>query len=206
MIKYVYLISLVVFIGCEDPITVDDGPCKFAPPTSNFATYTEKCEDCYFNINIAGVQYKFRSDQLLRSFQNFPEPGVYSYKTVLFEFQLGGPKTVRSLLNVDDRNQLYTSFNTPEEIDKNSQELNVSLQLTNYCKTVFDAQFNLDPFSGKDSYHKIKETKLIKLDYYGDDYSADFLVSGEFVTYFLFEGEYKMVSGNYQVPVNNVPF
>jgi hypothetical protein len=200
MKKYLALMS-VVFFCCDDTVDLPANPCGFAPPESNFPTYDWPCEECSFNFNLSGAQYKFKGIQLNKSFTSVPtkegETTLYTFRSPIFNFNFRGPTTVDALLEISGQQSEFRYKHDLYAID--CADFSVSLELIDYCGGIYETQLDIDPIEMKFSYNTIKDVEVISLYTYQDHYAADFLLKGEFTTYLLLDGDYAPLSGTYQI-------
>jgi len=190
-------ISIFVFvtllIGCDNNIDYDKGPCKFAPPESNFPIIEMSCKECYFNLRFQGKDYSFPGNRLSPAFG-----GNWSEMTNGFLFFYLVPP------NSDEELNAIVNVKTPlmkmETITKLSNTPRPSLVSTafgiyNYCKEFF--QPVTDDIG--QSYHRLTKAELIETYSVGNEQLFFFDLTGEFQTTFIINGEVQLVTAEYKV-------
>jgi hypothetical protein len=198
-------VFLVGIVGCSDTIKIDPDPCRFAPPQSKFPVLNNdyySCTECFLSITIRKDIYRFEGNQVGKSlfFGDFE-----FYNPGLFMMIMKRPKDARALL--DSKGQ-YVNFVTADEL-RNKEDvkpLATFLQLEDYCEKRYSLVTTVDPFSGKDLYHRILDVKVAAINTQSQGYLGDFYITGEFVSYINVEGEELPVNGNYKLLLHAVPF
>lgn len=186
-------IFTIALIGCDNTIDYDNGPCKFAPPESNFPAIERSCEECYFNLRFQDKEYSFPGNKLSPGFG-----GNWSQMTNVFlSFYLVPP-------NSDEELNASINVKTPlikmETITNLSNSPRPSLVTTsfgiyNYCNDFF--QPVTDDISK--SYHRLTKAELIETYQVGDEQLFFFYLIGEFETTFIINGDVQPVTAEYKV-------
>lgn len=187
---------LIVLNGCDNAVDFDKGPCKFAPPESNFPVIPGTfCEECFFNFNFQGKQYSFLGDKIESSYV-----GDYSKMwNVFFEFYLYPP---------DSDEELYSSIGVKTPLMKRKVVINgiglpplvsTAFGIYNYCNDFFEPI--TDDIS--QSYHRLTKAELIEsypVEINFQPYQSYFFyLLGELQISIIINGETKVITAKYKV-------
>ncbi|MBL7877979.1 MAG: hypothetical protein JNL53_20100 [Cyclobacteriaceae bacterium] len=190
------IISLLtlLFSGCDNNTEYDKGPCKFAPPESNFPIIEQSCKECFFNLKFQGKQYSFPGNRISPAFGG----NLSQMYNVFFSFYLVPP-------NSDEELNAGINVKTPlmkmEIITKLSNTPRPSLVSTafgiyNYCNEFFQPVTD----DVVKSYHRLTKAELIETYPVGNNEQLFFFyLTGEFETTFIINGEAQPVTAEYKV-------
>lgn len=201
------LLLLAVFVQCDNTPNFDKGPCKFAPPESNFTIFSGACEECFFNLIFDDKEYHFAGNQ-------FEDEGggpgwapernilVQSKHNAFLSFYLVSPASEELLNNsIGIKTPLLESASIAN-LDGPPPPVTASLGIFNYCKVFFE------PITGdvNQSHHLITETEHIQSSYMGSiDGSIEkyqkhiYYCFGEIHSIFMINGEERSVVANYKI-------
>ena len=191
------IISLLLFsIACNDDNSYDTGPCKFAPPESNFPIIERSCEECYFNLKFQGKQYSFPGNRISPAFG-----GNWSQMSnVFFFFYLTPPNSDEELnASIDIKTPLMkVETITKTEVSNLTRPSFVSTAfgIYNYCNDFFQ------PVTDDlvKSFHRLIKAELIETYSTGNNEQVFYYyLTGEFETTFIINGEAQSVTAEYKV-------
>lgn len=186
----IFLLTLL-FGGCDNDINYDKGPCKFAPPESNFPIIEASCQECYFNLRFQGKEYLFPGNRISPAFG-----GGWSQMTNVFLFFY--------LVPPDSDEELNTSINvkTPllkvEAITKLNDSptlVSSAFGIYNYCHEFFESVTG----DISQSYNRLTKTELIESYPVGTEQLFFFYLIGELQVTLIINGEAQLVTAEYKV-------
>ncbi len=189
------LLLLAVFVQCDNAPGFDNGPCKFAPPNSNFPLIDKSCEECYFNLTFQGKEYLFPGNKISPSFA-----GDYSkMRNVFFDFYLDPPDSDEGLIAGID---VKTPLVKVEDITKaigSPHVVSTAFGIYNYCNDFF--QPITDDIS--QSFHRLTKADLIES--YPTEINSEpyqlfiFFLNGEVQATIIVDGDTQLVTAEYQL-------
>jgi len=153
---FYFLIFLLVtlLVQCDNTTDFDKGPCKFAPPESNFPLVDQSCTECYFNLSFQGSRYVFQGNKIFPSFG-----GDYSkMRNAFFDFYLDSPDSDEELNASID---VKTPIVKVENITKSTGTppvVSTAFGIYNYCNDFF--QPITDDVNR--SFHRLTKSELIE--------------------------------------------
>lgn len=183
---------LIVLNGCDNAVDFDKGPCKFAPPESNFPIIEQACKECFFNLKFQGKQYSFPGDRISPAFGG----NLSQMYNVFFSFYLVPPDSDEELYNSVDikspllRVEAITKLNTSR-----GPLVSTAFGIYNYCNDFF--QPVTDDVS--QSYHWLTKAELIESYSVGNEQLFFFYLIGELQATFTINGEVQIVTAEYKV-------
>jgi hypothetical protein len=197
--KLSYLtISLLTLLSsaCENN-NYDNGPCKFAPPESNFPIIEQSCKECYFNLKLQGKQYSFPGNRI-----DSGSGGNWSQMTNVFLFfYLVPPNSDEELYASIDVKTPLMKVETITEISYLTRPTRPSFVSTafgiyNYCNDFFQPVTD----DVGQSFHRLTKAELIETYPVGNNEQLFFFyLTGEFETTFIINGEAQPVTAEYKV-------
>lgn len=195
-LRYFLLLFLATFfVRCDNTIDYDKGPCRFAPPESNFAIIEKSCAECFFNLNFQGKQYSFPGNRISPSFG-----GDYSKMgNVFFDFYLDPPDSEVELNgSIDVQTPLVKVENITKSIGS-PPVVSTAFGIYNYCKDFF--QPITDDISL--SFHRLTKSELIEsypVEIDSEPYQLFiFYLNGELQATININGDTQLVTAEYQL-------
>lgn len=195
---FYFIISILTlhFSGCDNNTNFDNGPCKFAPPESNFPVIEQSCAECYFNLRFQGKEYTFPGNRISPAFG-----GNWSQMSnVFFFFYLVPPNSDEELnasINVKTPLMKVETINQTEISNLTRPSLvSTAFGIYNYCNDF------IQPVTGDigKSYHRLTKADLIETYPAGNNEQLFFFyLTGEFETTFIINGEAQSVTAEYKV-------
>lgn len=189
------LLLAAFFLSCENTPEYDKGPCKFAPPESNFPIIPMTCEECYFNLTFQGKDYSFPGNKL-----SSPFGGDWSQMTNVFlSFYLIPPDSDEELYNSIDVKTPLLKMETITQLNDSPLLVSTAFGIYNYCKVFF--QPVTDDIS--QSYHQLTEVDLIES--YPTEINSEpfqlfsFYLTGELHATIIIDGEAQVATAEYKV-------
>ncbi|HMR56910.1 MAG TPA: hypothetical protein PKC10_06295 [Cyclobacteriaceae bacterium] len=190
------LLLLAVFVQCDNTPDFDKGPCKFAPPESNFPlTPGTFCEECYFNFEFQDREYSFTGNKLESSYV-----GDYSKMwNVFFDFYLDLPDSDEELNGSID---VKTPLVEIESITKSIETppvVSTAFGIYNYCKDLFEPV----PYDINQSFNRLIKAELIES--YPAEINSEphqsflYYLNGELQATFNLNGETEVITAEYKV-------
>lgn len=203
------LLLLALFIRCENAPDFDEGPCKFAPPESNFPINEKSCKECFFNLKLNGKEYSFNGNQLE---EGGGGPGWKPERNILVQskynpflsFFLVSPISEESLNNSIGVKTPLLESSAISKLNVPPPSVSVSFGIYNYCNTFFE------PVTGdiNQSYHSTTKTELIESSFMGsiggsaEQYQKHvYYCYGAINATFLINGEKQIATATYKVKV-----
>jgi len=193
---FLILLLSFTFVQCNNTPDFEKGPCKFAPPDSNFPVIDQSCEECYFKLSFRDKEYLFPGNKIAPSF-GFD----YSHMSnVFFTFYLDQPDSNEKLSGSID---VKTPLVKIEDITKSIASppvVSTAFGIYNYCKDLFEPI----PYDTSQSYHRLTRAELffesdpfeINSELYKTSY---YYLNGELHTTFNLNGETEVITAEYKV-------
>jgi hypothetical protein len=190
----IILLFAILLIGCDNTIDFDNGPCKFAPPESNFPIISS-CEECFFNLNFQDKEYSFPGNKIASNVS-----GDYSQmNNVFLSFYLVPPNSDEELNNSIDIKTPLLKVEAITKLNDSPPLVSVAFGIYNYCNDFFEPI--TDDVS--QSFHQLTKVELVES--YPTEINFepfqlfDFYLTGELQTTFIINGETQMVTAQYKV-------
>lgn len=182
---------------CDNTPNFDTGPCKFAPPDSNFPFIDQSCEECYFNLSFGDKEYLFPGNKISPSF-GFDHSQM---SNVFFAFYLDQPDSDEGLSgSIDVKTPLVKVEDITKSIASPPPLVSTAFGIYNYCKDFFEPI----PYDISQSYHRLTRTELF---FESDPFEIDselykisyYYLNGELHATFNFNGVTEMIRAEYKV-------
>lgn len=193
---FLILLLTAFSMNCENTLEYDKGPCKFAPPDSNFPIIPGAfCEECFFKLKFQGKEYSFSGNRIESYYV-----GDYSQSiNVFFNFYLDSPASNEALHgNVDVKSPLVKREVIINHTDS-SMLLSSAFGIYNYCNVFFQP---ITDDIGQ-SYHRLTDIELIES--YPVEINSEpfqlfsFYLTGELHATFIINGEIQLITAEYKV-------
>ncbi len=206
---YIFLFA-IMFIGCDETIDADQGPCKFPPSESNFPVFSPYCTECFFILQFQGEEYSFDWNQI-NSGGPSDGPGWRPDRNILVQktwnsflsFYIVSPSSVEILYNSIGVKTPLLKVDTLSKLTSVPPPVSASFGIYNYCNDFFEPTGNIDQ-----SYHQLTGVELFQTGLIGpingssDDYLKHYYnCSGELKATFMINGEIQVVTAQYKVRV-----
>jgi len=182
-------------IGCDNPTDFDNGPCKFAPPESNFPVISLTWEECFFNLRFNGKEYSFPGNKI-----SSPFGGNWSQMTNVFlSFYLVPPNSDEAINSSVDIKTPLMKMVTITKLNDSPPLVSTAFGIYNYCNDFFEPI--TDDISK--SHHQITDVKLI--DSYPTEINAEpyqlffFYLTGELQATSIINRETQLVTAEYKI-------
>ncbi len=204
---YIFLFA-IMFIGCDDTIDADQGPCKFPPSESNFPVFSSvACEECYFNLQFEGKEYSFAGNQFevgSGAPTNSSDTRIVYYQmhNAFLSFYLVSPPSDDELNNSINVKTPLLKETTLSNLSDHPPSVSASFGIKNYCQTFFE------PITGSvsQSYNKLTAVELIDSYFVGNSEGSTeqyqlhiYYCYGELSGTFIIDGENQVITSNYKV-------
>lgn len=183
-----------LFIRCDNSIDYDKGPCKFAPPESNFPVIAS-CDECFFNLKFQSKEYSFAGNKIASD-------GGSDYtqmKNTFLAFYLDLPNSDERLKSSIDIKTPLVKVDATTKLNNSPPLVSTAFGIYNYCNDFF--QPITDDIS--QSYHQLTKTELIES--YPAEINSEpyqlfyFYLSGELNATFVINGDTQIVTAQYRV-------